>query len=1559
MTNHTAVFIGEQTLLIQCCELWAERDNHVVAIVSENDSITRWAMEKDIQVYAPRSDYVKELAAEQYDYLFSITNLRVLQESLLSQPVIGAINFHDGPLPAYAGLNVPAWAIANGEKEHGVTFHRMTSDVDAGDILCQRLFPISPDDTTFTLNVKCYQTAEELFHELLTLLDADDISPIEGSSRPWSYFGLGKRPAAAGVVDFDNDAADLDRILRSMDYGPYANPLSYPKFVSPTGGFAFARSASAAQSDDTSVFGTVLSIDDGQIVVACRGGAVTFTDVQHVDGAAFNAAAAGVTTSSTLLSVSSVDQEGLSAWDDRCGRSEGIWQRRLKLADPIQIPYAVVGTDTAGDYAEVSQELSKEVVSTVKALFEGGSSMASVMGLYLARLTGKSAVTVATSVADLEGQCEAVQTLNSPCVPVSVQFSVDETARDFIAAQCTRFADVTKHGSFNTDLYAREPSLHHVTRCEHYQVLVRIGATSVPFGNSHALIVDIAADQQSVTWRYRTDSLDASKIERMRSQFEALVADLATRPDSPASRLEIVSDDEQALMLRDWNATTLDHDRESTMHGLFERFVAETPDAIAVEFEGTSVTYAELNARANRLANFLRLRNLGDGQIVGVLVDRSIEMISTLLGVLKSGSAYLPLDPVYPADRLTYMVADSKAAGVVLNDHYADLLEGSDSSLVRLNMEGKEIAASSDGNPGVSVSSYDLSYLIYTSGSTGRPKGVMVEHRNAVNFFAGMDHSVEKGPGKWLAVTSISFDISVLELFWTLGRGFTVLLYADEKRQQSDAQKARSKYPGKDLDLSLFYWNVADDDSIYNADKYRLLLEGAKFADSNGFKAVWNPERHFAAFGGLFPNPAVTLAALATITENVDLRAGSCVLPLHSPIRVAEEYAVVDNLSNGRVGIAAASGWAPPDFAIKPENFENAKGKMFESVEVVRKLWRGDTVPFDGPKGEVLVRTLPRPIQDDIPIWITTAGNIDSFKGAAKIGANVLTHLLGQTIEEVGEKIMAYREAWKEAGHPGEGCITLMLHTFVGPNIDEVEGHVRGPLKSYLKSAMFLVKSAAWNFPTFKQMSEETGKSLDEFFETISDEDLNDLLDFSFERYFRTSGLFGDYAMCIERLDECKSIGVDEIACLIDFGIDTDLVLDHLPFLAEVRSRAARQDDSDATDGDFSMAGLLREHDVTHLQCTPSMASMIAGDSDSRGSLAKLKQLMVGGEALPAALARDLVGVVGGRVTNMYGPTETTIWSSTHDIGDFEGQVSIGTPIANTQLYIVDENLQLLPIGVPGELVIAGEGVVRGYHQQPELTAERFVPDPWSDIDGARMYRTGDLAKFESDGTVSYLGRLDHQVKVRGYRIELGEVESLLLEHPSVYQGVVVLREDVPGDKRLVAYVCVATGQEINGDVLRAYLLESLPDFMVPSLFITLPALPLTPNGKVSRNDLPAPKAERTSSKTAAPPVNEWEALIAEIWTAALGVAEVGTKDNFFDIGGHSLLAISILKQLRDCEKITKPLQMTDLFRYTTIEQLAQFIADSGDDGPSMAEKGQARAAARREALARRRGRGR
>jgi natural product biosynthesis luciferase-like monooxygenase protein len=334
------------------------------------------------------------------------------------------------------------------------------------------------------------------------------------------------------------------------------------------------------------------------------------------------------------------------------------------------------------------------------------------------------------------------------------------------------------------------------------------------------------------------------------------------------------------------------------------------------------------------------------------------------------------------------------------------------------------------------------------------------------------------------------------------------------------------------VDFSLFYF--ADDASV-ERDRYRLLIEGARFADEHEFAAVWTPERHFDSFGGAYPNPAVAGAALATVTKHIGIRAGSVVAPLHPPVRIAEEWSVVDNLSGGRAGVAFASGWHTVDFAIRPEAYPDRRQAMVDVIETVRRLWRLEHVELaDGAGKPVRVRIFPPPVQPELPTWLSTAGNVETFRLAGRLGMGVLTTMIGHSVPELGAKISAYRESFAASHGGGRGHAVVMAHTFLGPDRESVREIVREPFTDYLtKSASLVLR----------------GIDLQE----LDEEDMGFLVARAFDRYFADAGLFGtveDGLRTVAALDEA---GADEVACLIDFVGDTDTVLAGLTYLDRPR----------------------------------------------------------------------------------------------------------------------------------------------------------------------------------------------------------------------------------------------------------------------------------------------------------------------------------------------------------------------------------------------------------------------
>jgi amino acid adenylation domain-containing protein len=649
--------------------------------------------------------------------------------------------------------------------------------------------------------------------------------------------------------------------------------------------------------------------------------------------------------------------------------------------------------------------------------------------------------------------------------------------------------------------------------------------------------------------QYNVDLFDASTIRRWLGCYERLLRGTLANPDCRLEALPLLSDEDR-LQLASWNATEAEYPRGKCLDQLVMDQVAQRPESIAVEYRGASMTFGQLDRRSNQLARLLRQRGAARGTFVGLCMDRSPSMLVALLGVIKAGATYVPLDPAFPRDRLEFMQQDSGMPILVAESSVKDAVMGFQGSILWLDEESASVDAAEDGElprDELSARTEDPAYVIYTSGSTGKPKGVQVPHRAVVNFL----WSMREAPGlseqdRLAAVTTLSFDISVLELFLPLVVGARIILVDKE--------------------------TAGDGSSLA-----RLLTESG-----------------------------------ATVMQ------------------------------------ATPSTW-----------------QMLFAAD-----WRG--------------------------------------------------------------------------------------------------------------------------FPGFK-------------------------------------------ALC-------------------------------------------------------------------------------------------------GGEALPLPLAKQLAEAVGG-LWNMYGPTETTVWSATKFLAHPVERVTLGRPIANTQLYVLDALLSQTPVGVPGELHIGGDGVALGYLRREELTAERFITDPFRP--GGVLYKTGDLARFRSDGELEYLGRNDFQVKVRGFRIELGEIETVLMRDATVDQAVVVARELQPGDTRLIAYLRLAGGAKLEEAALRDFLRQALPEYMVPQHFVVVSAYPLTPNGKIDRKALPSPKIERAASEYVEPRTRE-EQLVAALWQEALGIPRVSVHDNFFQLGGHSLLASQVSARLRRDHGVIVPFRK--FFEAPTIERFAALIAgteQASESGPA------------------------
>lgn len=1031
------------------------------------------------------------------------------------------------------------------------------------------------------------------------------------------------------------------------------------------------------------------------------------------------------------------------------------------------------------------------------------------------------------------------------------------------------------------------------------------GLTVTPYSNKRnvakfdlTLSARESGEVLMLNFEYATSLFQQETIERLIGYFKEIVSAVCADTAIRIGEIDILPETERERLLREFNDTRLDYSGDKTVVDLFRDEAGMRPQEVAVIFEEKRLSYGELDRRSDQLAAYLQARGVMQEELIPICVERSLEMLVGIWGILKAGAAYVPVDPEYPGERMAYMLQDTGSRIALssgdLQGRLAAVWEG---EIIALDKNWAEIAAADGRYVQARIGPGQLAYVIYTSGSTGRPKGVMVEHDNLMNFIYGMNKALPLNrTDGFLAITSLAFDIAALELIWTSCRGIRITLNEDSRLLNGFNRYAGNSAP--EMDFSLFYFSSEQDP--YSMDKYDYLLRSVAFADEHEFSGVWLPERHFHEFGGIFPNPAVLGAGLATVTRHLEIRAGSVVLPLNDVIRVAEEWSVVDNLSRGRVSLSIASGWHADDFVLMPENYRERQKIMYGQIAELKALWKGQTIKRTNGLGkEIQVKIYPRPVKEELSLWVTSGGNIETFRSAGRIGAKILTHMLGQRIEDLSKNIAAYKQALAENGYPAEsGKVALMMHTYIGRDAGTVKAEVKEPFKSYLRSNLDLVKNLS------KSLDLGTGPT---------DENIDDILDIVFDRYWNTSSLMGTEESCANFVERLSAIGVTEIACLIDFGVEHQKVLDALPLLNELRKRFVRRDRP------------AEEERITAMQITPSYLEALLEDGASGTFLRQLRYILVGGERLPEALLKKLAERTQAVVYNEYGPTETTIWSTTGKVRA-AGRITAGRPICNTEIYVVNEQGHPCGIGVPGEIVIGGRGVARGYLNKAELTAEKFVQNPYGQ--GGRLYKTGDVGRWLPDGELEIRGRKDDQVKIRGYRIEPGEIESQILAHPAIKQAVVTVRLRESGDKYLAAYY--VADHELSSVELRGHLRARLPEYMIPSFFVLLAALPLTANGKLDRKALPDPGV--VFKEEAELPITQLQRDLVRIWAEILELEEqkIGININFFDIGGNSLKLFKLVDRIK--RFFNREISIAKLFFFPTVSSLAEFLSRGFED---------------------------
>lgn len=1014
---------------------------------------------------------------------------------------------------------------------------------------------------------------------------------------------------------------------------------------------------------------------------------------------------------------------------------------------------------------------------------------------------------------------------------------------------------------------------------------------------------------------YDTGLYESARIEAFVSGFGKVIdAFCASDPAAPARRCVQRFSTPSLLRgqgpVRDGAPPTL------LAHAMALR-AAETPHGVALEADGDEITFAALWADVLRARSALRRLGVRPGDVVAILGDRSRATLCAIWACLAEGLTYLPLSRELPSAKLRLMLDDARPGWRVCGAKFQPeaAAGGGTWQLAEVLIAGRGAEQAACGGLGADTLQALPAYLIYTSGSTGRPKGVLVSQRSVAAFSDAMDRVIQPPlPGQaWLAVSSLSFDIALLELLWAMSRGFRVIvrtlaeLFATSAAELAE-RTAPTQTHGPSPSLGIAYFGSTEQ---YTPEAHLdLLRRTAQWADRQGFASLWAPERHFSAFGGFFSNPNLTSAYLAALTRRIALRAGSVIGPLHHTARLAEDWAMLDRLSDGRAGLSLAAGWNPADFVLSAWPIAERRDVVEQQVEDLSALWSGQAVAFPDAQGRYFDLQVPFPSERRIPLTMTVSNRVDQFVWAAKNRMGVLTHLLEQDIDQLARNIEAYRNEWqlRHGGSDQAPHVVLMVHTFISSTDEEARAAVHGHLQRYLETAVAALQS----------LLGLAGQGMQGAVPSM-------LLEMAADKLIRNRSLICSGPTAADRLQRLYRIGVDEVACLIDFGPDTETVMASLERLSAVRGHAQLPDEPET-----HAAGPA--HAVTHFQCTPSAARLLLQQEELPPLLKHLRCWALGGEALDSGLMLKLRALSSADFLNLYGPTEATIWCSQQSIrARRSGPISIGQPFYGVSIYLLDDMLEPVPHGVDGQIFIAGEGIATGYWRASAATSSAFLPDPFGEP-GSRMYATGDWARVSFSGTIEFVGRNDGQVKLNGHRVELDGFRHVIASHEGVAEAAVMA---LPPE--IVAFVVAKPGR---ADGLKAELRAHLADHWevgsLPSDILLVPELPLTPNQKTDVRQLEsfylAHRARLSESAEAPPKLDDELTVLHGMWASFLPRTE-GSRSDFHQLGGNSLMATQLIARAN--QHFGVQVSLLDFYRDPTLHGHMRAIAAASENGPA------------------------
>jgi len=1057
------------------------------------------------------------------------------------------------------------------------------------------------------------------------------------------------------------------------------------------------------------------------------------------------------------------------------------------------------------------------------------------------------------------------------------------------------------------------------------------------------LLLSIAETKKGLmaSLEYNSDLFASETILRMLSHFATLLQSIVRNPEYRVSELDYLSDAERTKLLYEWNQYQA-FPHELCIHRLFEQRVERTPEAIAVTFNGSALDYGELNRRANKLAHYLRRMGVEADVVVGIAVERSLEMIIGLLGILKAGGAYVPIDPAYPQQRIAFMLEDANITVLLTQRSLLESLPGSQATIVCIDSDWERIEQEGEENLTSEVLEDNLAYVIYTSGSTGRPKGVLVTHANMVRLLTATQAWFNfDSSDVWTLFHSYAFDFSVWEIWGALlyGGRLVVVPYLVSRSPQAVYQLlSDERVTILNQTPSAFHQLMQVDQASPHVElpALRLVIFGGEALDLKSL-APW-----FDQHSDELPR-LVNMYGITETTVHVTLR----------PLSRED----VEGVARSRIGVPISDMQLYIlDRHLQPVPI-NVAGEMYVGGAGVSRgyLNRPDLTaerfipnPFGRQPGtggdrcfqqlfEAQVRATPGKVAVEFNNESLTydllnrrANRLARLLIEQGVGPDVVVALFAERSIDLLTAILAVFKAG--------GAYLPLDPNYPAQRIAQVLEQSGAPL---VLTTSELTETLSQALDAMPRQSQPTLRVIEEeLAREVSEEDLearNSPRNLAYVIY--TSGSTGvPKGAMVEQVGMVNHLYAKVNALALT---ENDIVAQNASQCFDISvwqmlvsllvGGRVRIIPNETAHDPSMLLDEMKTNGITVIETVPSLLRAMLKEIEQRGpaapALEQLRWMVATGEALPPDLCTQwLQAYPGIPIMNAYGPTECSDDVTHHPIDRDPGadavRMPIGRPVDNTSIFILNHRQQPAPIGITGEIYVAGVGVGRGYLNDPERTADVFVPNSLTAEAGNRLYRTGDLARRLANGDVEYLGRLDQQVKIRGFRIELAEIESVLGQHPEVKDCAVIMGQGPNGDRSLLAYVVPYQQKAtIRSGELRAFLRQTLPEYMIPSRFSSLEEIPLTSNGKLDRKSLPAPRQNRGDLGSYVAPRNLVEQAMAGIWSQVLQVDRVGIHDNFFALGGHSLLATQLLSRLRHVLNIEVPLRK--LFESPTIGELA------------------------------------